>query len=88
MHDCLYFINENSIFEKNKTRSKISFNINNNFEIKIYVSNISKLSKLLLGFDDDGNFQENNEEEISNIYAVNLINAKNFLLKLIQKNHF
>ena len=79
MHDCLYFINNNSIFDQKKTRSKIQFNINdNNFEIKLYISNINKLSKLLIGFTDNGNFKENAEDEIHNIYVVNLINCKKF----------
>ena len=78
MHDCLYFINDSSIFDKKKTRSKISFNINNNSEIKLYVSNISKISKLFIGLTDNGFFKENAEEEISNIYVINLINGKKF----------
>ena len=78
MHDCLYFINDSSIFDKKKTRSKIPFNINDNSEIKLYVSNISKLSKLFIGLTDNGFFKENAEEEISNIYVINLINGKKF----------
>ena len=78
MHDCLYFINNKSVFDQKKTRSKISFNINNNFEIKLYITNINKLTKLLIGFTDNGNFKENTDEEIYNIYVVNLINFKKF----------
>ena len=88
MHDCLYFINDSSIFYKRKTRSKISFNINNNFEIKLYISNINKLSKLLIGFTDNGIFQENTENEISNIYVINLINGKKFSSEINIEEHF
>ena len=76
MHDCLYFINDSSTFDKKKTRSKSSFNVNDNFEIKIYITNINRLSKLLVGFTDNGVFSENEEKEISNIYVINLINGK------------
>ena len=63
LHDCLYFINNISIFDKKKTRSKKSFNINNdNVEIKLYINNFSNLAKLLVGFTDNGNFEENSEK--------------------------
>ena len=78
MHDCLYFINNSPIFDSKKIRSKIAFNINNNFEIKLFIKNINKLSKLFIGLTDNGIFQENAEEEISNIYVINLINGKKF----------
>lgn len=78
LHDCLYFINDIATFDKKKTRSKISFNVNDNFEIKLYVNNINRLSKLLIGFTDNGLFQENDDKIISNIYAINLINGNKF----------
>ena len=78
MHDCLYFINDISIFDKKKTRSKLSFNNNENIEIKLYITNISKLSKLLIGLTDNNSFEENSEKDISNIYVINIINGKKF----------
>ena len=78
MHDCLYFINDVSIFDKKKTRSKISLNVNDNFEIKLYANNINRLSKLLIGFTDNGLFGENDDKNITNIYVLNLINGKKF----------
>ena len=78
MHDCLYFINDTSIFDKKKTRSKISLNVNDNFEIKLYANNINRLSKLLIGFTDNGLFGENDDKNITNIYVINLINGKKF----------
>jgi hypothetical protein len=78
MHDCLYFINDISTFDKKKTRSKISYNVNDNFEVKLYVNNINRLSKLLIGFTDNGSFEENDDKNITNIYVLNLINGKKF----------
>ena len=78
MHDCLYFINDRAIFDTKKTRSKISFDINNDFEIKLYIYNYNKISKLLIGFTDNELFKENADEEISNIYVINLINGKKY----------
>ena len=75
MHDCLYFINNNSVFDKKKTRSKISFNINDNFEAKFFIININKCSKLLVGLTDNGKFEENCMEDVNNIFALNLING-------------
>ena len=76
LHDCLYFINNNSVFDKKKIRSKISFSINDNLEAKFYVINYNKCSKLLIGVTDNGNFEENCNEEIKNIFALNLISGE------------
>ena len=75
MHDCLYFINNNSVFDKKKTRSKISFSTNKDFEAKFFVVNYPKCSKLLIGLTDNGTFEENCLDEVSNIYVLNLING-------------
>ena len=42
------------------------------------MNNINRLSKLLIGFTDNGLFQENDDKIISNIYAINLINGNKF----------
>jgi hypothetical protein len=75
MHDCLYFINNNSVFDKKKTRSKISFSINKDFEAKFFVINYPKCSKLLIGLTDNGTFEENCLDEVNNIFVLNLING-------------
>ena len=74
-HDCLYFINNNSIFDKKKTRSKISFSVNDNFEVKFFVINYNKCSKILIGFTDNGKFEENTDEEVNNIFTININNG-------------
>ena len=75
MHDCLYFINDNSVFDKKKTRTKISFSVQSNYEAKFYISNYKKCSKLLIGVTDNKNFEENCQEDVNNIYVLDLING-------------
>ena len=75
MHDCLCFINDNSTFDKKKTRTKMSFSVNNNFEAKFYIINYNKCSKLLIGLTDNNNFEEDCEEDVNDIYVLNLIDG-------------
>ena len=75
LHDCLYFMNNNSIFDKKKIRSKNSFSVNDNIEAKFYISNYNKCLNLLIGITDNGTFEENCEEEIKNIFVINLLNG-------------
>ena len=77
LHDCLYFMNNSSIFDKKKIRSKnpFSFSINGNIEAKFCILNYNKCSKLLIGITDNGTFEENCEDEIKNIFVLNLLNG-------------
>jgi hypothetical protein len=69
-------MNNTSIFDKKKTRSKLSLSINDNFEAKLHILNYNKCSKLLIGLTDNNSFEENCGDEINNIYAINLISGE------------
>ena len=65
-------MNNNSIIDKKRTRSKKSFclSIDHNIEAKFFIINDNKCSKLLIGITDNVTF------EIKNIYAINLLNGE------------
>lgn len=78
LYNSLYFINDVITFDKKKARAKISFNVNDNFKIKLNTNKNNKIPKLTAGFTDNGLFQNNDSKNISNIYIINLNNGNKF----------
>lgn len=86
LHDCLYFSNNSLVFDKKRIKSKISFEIKDNIEAKFYVMNINRCSKFLIWVTDNGNFEEDSEEDVKNIYGVDLICREKMIIKMKGRN--
>ena len=79
-HECIYFLNKNSITESKKTRSfkKIPYNINIEAKFSVFINDMSDKSFLLVGLTDNNSFEENCSDEIKNIFAVNANNGDKY----------
>ena len=79
-HNCVYFINDSSMNEAKKTRSlnKISNRFNIEAKLVVYMDDISDESFLLVGITDNDKFEENDKNEIKNVFAVNVNNGDKF----------
>ena len=79
-HNCVYFINDSSMNEAKKTRSinKISNKSNIEAKLVVYMDDISDESFLLVGITDNDKFEENDKNEIKNVFAVNVNNGDKF----------
>ena len=80
VHDCIYFLNNCAITESKKTRSlkKISNKFNIEAKFNVFMNDISDQSFLLVGITDNKKFEENDSNEVKNIFAVNVNNGDKF----------
>ena len=79
-HECIYFINKNAITESKKTRSfkQIPYNVNIEAKFSVFMNDMSDKSFLLIGLTDNNSFEENCNDEVKNIFAVNANNGDKF----------
>ena len=80
VHECIYFLNNCAITESKKTRSlkNIPNNLNIEAKFNVFMNDISEKSFLLVGITDNHKFEENDLNEIKNIFAMNINNGDKF----------
>jgi hypothetical protein len=76
----MYFLNNCTITEAKKTRTKKKIPNKYNIEAKfnVFMNDISDKSFLFVGVTDNDNFEENEPKEIKNIFAINVNNGDKF----------
>ena len=79
-HECVYFLNNSSITKSKKTRTVkyISNNVNIEAKFNVFMNDLSDKSFLLVGLTDNNTFNENDLNEVRNIFAVNINNGDKF----------
>ena len=79
-HECVYFLNNSSITKSKKTRTVkyISNNVNIEAKFNVFMNDLSDKSFLLVGLTDNNTFNENDLNEVRNIFAVNINNGDKY----------
>lgn len=79
-HECIYFLNNSALNEAKKTRSlkKISNKFNIEAKFVVFMNDISDESFLLVGITDNDKFEENDKNEVKNVFALNVNNGDKY----------